>query len=139
MPLTDRLARVALLAGLATAAPLAIACGYCVEDRVAAVYDHQAVRAALGKHRHVAFFVVEGALERNDGVRSALVAAIEKGGGVRGTARVALDSAALSVAYDPARATPASLAAAANEPLAARGLALSPLRLIDASGEMRAP
>lgn len=131
--------RAAAAVVLAGASATALACGYCVEDRVAAVYDHQAVRAALGKHRHVAFFVVEGALERNDGVRSALVAAIEKGGGVRGTARVALDSAALSVAYDPARATPASLAAAANEPLAARGLALSPLRLIDASGEMRAP
>ena len=131
-----RSAAAMLLAG---AGGVALACGYCAEDRVAAVYDHDAVRGALAKHRNVGFFTVEGDFERTGAVRRALIAAVERSGGVKGSVRVALASAALSVADDPARTTPGLLAAAANKPLAARGLALSPLRVIDKSGRMREP
>ena len=117
----------------------AIACGYCIEDRVAAVYDHDAVEGALAKHRYVAFFAVEGYLVENDAARRTLVSAVEKGGGLKGTARVALENAAISVAYDPARTSLTALAAAANKPLAARGLVLAPLRVIDEGGVLREP
>lgn len=132
-------ARALAAALLAISSGAALACGYCIEDRVAAVYDHDAVSGAISRHRHVAFFSIEGDFVQDEALRRALVAAVEKGGGVKGTARVALESAALSVAYDPARTTLESLTAVANRPLAVKGLALSPLRLIDASGEMREP
>ena len=124
---------------LAAAAGTASACGYCIEDRVAAVYDHEAVEGALARHRNVAFFGIDGDVAVTEASRRALVSAVENAGGVKGTARVALDNAALSVAYDPGRTSLASLAAAANKPLAAKGLALSPLRLIDEGGKLREP
>jgi hypothetical protein len=126
----------ALAAG---ASRVAHASGNSAEVSLAAVYDHDAVEVAIAQHRNVAFFAVEGELALNDASRRALVGAVERSGGLKGTARVALESAAVSVAYDPVRTTLVSLTAAANKPLAAKGMALSPLRIIDASGKLREP
>jgi hypothetical protein len=40
---------------LALRATTALACGHCVEDRMAVVYDHPVVARALGARHHVAF------------------------------------------------------------------------------------
>ena len=37
-----------------------LACGYCIEDRVAAVYDQAVVDASARTHRTVAFLSIEG-------------------------------------------------------------------------------
>ena len=131
--------RAAMLAILASVSTTVIACGYCVEDRVAAVYDHDAVESAIAKHRHVAFFSIEGDLRQDEASRRALVAAVDGGGAVKGSARVALENAAVSVAYDPARTTLESLTRAANEPLAKKGLVLEAIRVIDEAGKLREP
>ncbi len=128
-----------MVIGLAFAAPCAYACGFCVEDRVAAVYDHAVVEAATAQHRAVAFFAVEGDLKPDAASRRALVAALEAGGGIRGSARVALENAACSIAYDPARVSLAQLTARAGKPLAARGLTLAALRVTDRLGELKEP
>jgi hypothetical protein len=57
--------RALLLAGLLAAAPLAGACGYCVEDKMAAAYDHAVVSRALAQQHHIAFFHVDGSSPRD--------------------------------------------------------------------------
>ena len=50
--------------GMATAlqSPGALACGHCVEDKIAAVYDHAMVTRSLAVKHRVAFFAIDGAL-----------------------------------------------------------------------------
>jgi hypothetical protein len=132
-------AAASLAALLILAARPAAACGFCVEDRVAAVYDRALVDKSLVQHRYVAFFSIEGAVNLDEATRLAVLAALNASGAVRGTARVSLESAAASVAYDPARGDLSRITAAASRLLASRGLALVALRIIDASGELKEP
>ena len=82
----------------------ALACGYCIEDKVAAAYDHAVLtKAAAAKHR-VAFFHVDGAAPR-----AALEKAVYAAGADRGSVRVATEQQALSFAFDPARTPLASI------------------------------
>jgi hypothetical protein len=118
---------------------LVLACGFCIEDRVAAVYDQEVVDHAVAKRQQVAFFAIEGPLEANAASRRAVVAALEASGAIRGTARVAVENAACSAAFDPARVDLARLAAAVERKLNARGLTLTPLRVLDSQGQLREP
>ncbi len=94
-----------LLAGL-LAAGQAFACGVCVEDRIASCYDHAVITQAKAQGGAVAFFAILGDIVRTEETRKALQQAIESTPGVRqGTARVSLENAALSFAFDPARLT----------------------------------
>ena len=131
--------RTALAGLLAGTSALGFACGFCIEDRVAAVYDHDVVAGAIAQRRHVAFFALEGPLAANEASRRAIVTALEAAGALPGTTRVALENAACSVAYDPRRTSLATLVKRANKPLAARGLALATLRMIDAGGILKEP
>ena len=38
----------------------ACACGVCIEDKVAATYDHAVIHAAIASHRQVIFVALEG-------------------------------------------------------------------------------
>ena len=40
-------------------AQAALACGYCVEDKIAAAYDHAVVVRAADRHHQVAFLSIE--------------------------------------------------------------------------------
>jgi hypothetical protein len=108
----------------------ALACGYCVEDKMAAVYDHAIVVRALERRHEVAFLAIEGPLPA-DGRRS-IESAIDAIRGVdRGTVRVSLDAASLSFAYDPRRPGLGPALRAIENTLAAKGLSFSILRVID--------
>ena len=110
----------------------ALACGVCVEDRVAAVYDHAIVVRALERRHEVAFLAIEEALPARAELRRSIEAAIEAAQGVdRGTARVSLESASLSFAYDPRRAGFGAVLASVEKKLAPRNLKLSMLRVIN--------
>ena len=124
---------------LAMAAIPAAACGFCVEDRVAAVYDQGAVDAARAGHRAVAFLGLDGEPAATETTRRALFAALEASGAIRGSTRVALENGACAFAYDPARTELPALVAGANRRLRDRHLALSVLRWIDANGTLREP
>ena len=111
---------------------MASACGYCIEDKIAAVYDYAVVTRALSRQHQVAFFALEGAMVAGEKSQRALQAAAESVAGVdKGSARVSIDPAALSAAFDPARASAASMERALSRKLAARGLSVSMLRVID--------
>jgi len=124
-----------LLAGGATAA---LACGYCIEDRVAAAYDHAVVSRALSARHHVAFCVIDGGLVPSDALRREIERTVESTRGVdRSSVKVSLETASLSFAYDPARAPLGPLLRGVNRKLAPKGLSLMPLRVIERYGELR--
>jgi hypothetical protein len=106
-----------------------IACGICVDDKVASAYDHGVVAGAKARGDAVAFLAIEGPLARSAETRGAVLRAIRSAGGVqRASARVSLESAALSFAYDPRRASVDAIRATLDGRLAPQGLKLRLLR-----------
>jgi len=127
-------------AGLALlSATAALPCGYCIEDRVAAVYDQAAVDHALQRKHHVAFLGIEGGVGAATDLR-AIRGALEGVAGVdKGSTRAKAENAAIAVAYDPARTSLSRVVSSANGSLAHRGVALAALRVIDEGGKLREP
>jgi hypothetical protein len=124
----------AALAGFLLLAPAAaaVACGYCVEDRVAAAYDHSVIVRALDRKHEVAFFAIEGALAANSQLSREIQNALESTRGVdRGTARVSLPAGSLSFAYDPARQKLGPIMRGLEKTLEPKGLRTSLLRVIN--------
>lgn len=130
-----------LLAALVLAcnAPAAFACGYCVEDKIAATYDHAVVVRALGQKHHVAFFHIDGPLVPGESTRRALEAAAESVAGVdKGSVRVSMETLTISFAFDPERAPLVTAQSALERKLAASKLSLMPLRVMDRTAELKA-
>jgi hypothetical protein len=124
--------RVIVLAALLALSHQALACGYCVEDKMAVVYDHATVTRALAQKHQVAFFHIEGELAPGPATKRALEGLANDLTGVdRGSARVSTESAALSVAFDPQRTPVAALQAALERKLAARRNTLMLLQVMD--------
>ena len=129
--------RTAALA-LALFLPLAAgACGFCIEDRVAAVYDQATVEKAMKEKRHVAFFGLEG--ESASLTARTVTAAFEAGGAQRGATRVSLADHACAVVYDPRQTSLERVAASAGRALGTRGVTLTALRVIDEGGKLKDP
>lgn len=129
------------LAGLmlALCSTTALACGHCVEDKIAAVYDHARVMQALDRKHHVAFFAIDGMLTLADGASRALETLAESAIGVdKGSAHASAESAALAVAFDPKRTTFAAVQKTLERKFAGRKLTLQPLRLMDKPAQMKA-
>jgi len=125
----------ALTAGFAATS---FACGYCIEDKIAAVYDHAVVTRATAQKHQVVFFAVEGQMPAGDASRHALEAIAESAAGVdKGSARVSIESASLSVAFNPARAPFAGMERSLSRKLAARGLSVAILRVMDQPAELK--
>ncbi len=131
--------RIAVLALLAVAAAgPAAACGHCIEDKIAAAYDHAEVGRALQAKHAVAFFGIDGLRAGGEPLRQQIMRALEATPGVdRGSARVSLEGASLSFAFDPARVRLAEVSRAAERRLAAQGLTLLPLRVMDRMAELK--
>ena len=124
--------RALLVGALLALSQQALACGYCVEDKIAAVYDHATVTRALAQKHHVAYFHIEGALVPGAATKRALEAIANSMNGTdQGTARASVESTALSVAFDPQRTTVASLQAALERKLAAKNNSLMLLQVLD--------
>ena len=105
------------------------ACGVCIDDKIASCYDHAVVTSAKARGHAVAFFAIKGDIVRSPQTRNAVVAAIAALPGVqRTTARVSLENAALSFAFDPARTSPEVAGRELGRRLGAKGLSLSLLR-----------
>jgi hypothetical protein len=132
------MARSLVLAVLLGAASPALACGYCVEDKIASTYDHALVTRAVGMGHHVAFYHLDGALTQNDATKRALLSAAESVTGVdKGSARVALDTMTISFAFDPRRTSLVSAQSALDRKLAGRKLSLFPMRVIERPAELK--
>ena len=71
-------------------------------NHVAAVYDHAVVDRAIRARHAVAFFALEGQLQTGSVAEARLRSLADLASAAdRGTARVSIAAAALSVAYDP--------------------------------------
>ena len=117
----------------------ALACGHCVEDKIAAVYDHANVMQALKRKHHVAYFAIDGTLPPADDTRQMLESLAESAGGVdKDSARASVDSAALAIAFDPKRTTFAAVQKTLERKFAGSKLTLQPLRIMDKPAQMKA-
>ena len=124
------IAPVALAVSLgmvAAARTPAHACGHCLEDKVAATYDHAVLTRAARDGHVVVFADVRGPAAGGGPALKAFIArTLAAAPGVdAGTVRVSLDPPAASFACDPARHTPGALIAAVNPRLATKGLRLA--------------
>lgn len=115
----------------------ALACGYCVEDRIAAVYDHAVLTQALKRQHHMAFFAIVGTPATGARTRRALEVIAESATAVdKGSARVSIETATLALAFDPQRTTVPVIQQAIERQLAGKHLTLQLLRKIDQNGQM---
>ena len=122
----------ATLAALLLVSAQAMACGYCVEDKIAATYDHAVVTQAMAQKHHVAFFHVDGTAKS----RAALERAAYSSPAVdRGTVRVSGDLLTLSFAFDPARGNLGAVHSRIEKQL---GVPLMPLEVMERSGDLKA-
>jgi hypothetical protein len=112
----------------------AAACGYCVEDKIAATYDHAVLTRAFAQKHHVAFFHVEGAASGRRGLEQAVysVPAVD-----RGTARISADLLTVSFAFDPARATLGAIHARIEKQLAAHRVSLMPFEIMQRPPDLK--
>jgi len=110
-------------------------CGYCVEDKIAAVYDHAAVSRALEAHQTVVFFAIDGTLRPGGTETRKLEKLFSSVPGIA-TVKLSVEQAAVAVAYDPKRINLAAVEKALERKLAPLGLSLLPLRVMDRPGEL---
>ena len=123
----------------AAATSAALACGYCVEDKIAGVYDHAAVSKAIAQKHVVVFFALEGRLRPGEPERRRIASVARSVPGVDPVSvRLSMELAALALAYDPGRTTLARLENALARKLAPIGLTLLNMRMMDSPGDLAA-
>ncbi|HSQ02554.1 MAG TPA: hypothetical protein VLN59_00885 [Burkholderiales bacterium] len=89
--------------------PPGYACGYCIEDKMASVYDGALVAQAVRDKHRVAFFALVGPLSPDAAKREAIVHLVESVRGIdRHSTRLSVENAALSFSFD-ANAVPFAL------------------------------
>jgi hypothetical protein len=116
--------RAALL-GLLFASSQALACGVCVEDKIAAVYDHAAMQKAFAAKRSVAFFHIDGKLVAGERTRRAIAGIARATPGVDAqSVRVSVELASLALAFDGRRTSLVKVQESLEGRLAAQGLSL---------------
>jgi hypothetical protein len=119
-------AALALLLMLGSAA--SFGCGYCVEDRIAAVYDHALMQRSLASGHPVLFFAWDGPLMRNEISRQKIMAiAVAVAGVDKDSTRVSVEPAAVAIAFDPQQSNATAVEAALQKKL--QSLKISVVRL----------
>jgi len=110
---------------------IASACGACVEDKVAATYDHHVVTSALA-HKHVVVFAaVEGSGGAKALAGAAKKAATRIGGIDASSVRAAHEpAAALAFAIDPGKQTPERALLAIEQGVTDKPVKLTLLRVL---------
>jgi hypothetical protein len=130
---------IGALVVLALNATGAVACGVCIEDRAAVVYDHAVVERAVVRKHQVAFFALDGVERlsepRGRSVRQLAEAAV---GVDRGSARVSLDPVSLSLAFDAQKGSVAQLQRDLARRLAPARLEVRLLQVLDPAAQDRA-
>ena len=116
--------------------PAVLACGYCIEDKIASVYDHASVSRALSQKHLVVFFVLEGRLSATSTEKNSLENIANSVPGVDlGSAKVSVETASLAVSINTALKPFASVESSLQKKLLLRGLSLQLLRVMDKPAE----
>ena len=125
-----RAAWLGLLCAAATSN--ALACGVCVEDKIAAVYDHAAVTQALGAKHVVVFFAIDGKLVAGERTRGTIEAIARSAPGVdRASVRVSVELASLALAFNAQRTNLATVQSVLDKKLVPMGLSLLAMQVKD--------
>jgi hypothetical protein len=122
---------------LAVAPMLAAACGVCIEDKMAATYDHAVITLAFNRGHAVVFAdMLDVASSSADQTRK-IIQAVEAAPGVdRGSVRVSYNPAAISFAFDERRADAQKVLVAAESALKS-GVHFSLIRAVRPPQESR--
>lgn len=122
----------------ASSAP-SLACGVCVEDKVAATYDHAVVTRAGTQHHLVVFGEMKGAVDMKALAGKIAPAAARVRGIDPGTVRTSASPPAFSFALDPRARSPESAVADLQKRMRTQGATLSILRVMssDATATVR--
>ena len=124
-------AQLSLLITTLSASTAAFACGVCIEDRVAATYDHAVVVKAAADHRIMVFAAVDGQAPAKVLAASARRAAARIEGVDPASVRSSAEPAgALSFALDPSVQTPESAISAIARASTQKGLRLTLLKVV---------
>ena len=108
-----------------------IACGHCIEDKVAAVYDHAIVAKAVHEKHVVAFFGIEGPLVVNSASKQEIQKMMSSINGIDpNTSRISLETGSISLAFNPAILTYPALLEGLDKKLKSKKLSIFPLDLI---------
>ncbi len=123
-------AQLCLLVATLAASTVVLACGVCIEDRVAATYDHAVVTKAAAEHKVMVFAAVDGhgpakALAASAGQAAGRLAGVDRSS-VRSAAEPA---AAVSFALDPRAQTPERALSAIAQNATQKGMKLTLLRV----------
>jgi hypothetical protein len=123
--------RAALLA-LLLASSQVLACGVCVEDKIAAVYDHAAVHQALAAKRTVVFFHIDGKLVVDERTKRSISSIARSTPGVDGASvRVSCELASMALAFDGRRTNLVKVQESLEKRLSAQGLSLLAMQVRD--------
>ena len=117
-------------AALALSAAGAFACGVCIEDKVAAAYDHAAVQQALGRGEVVVFAEVRGRGAAKDFVAAARDAAKRVPGVTAQSVRAADAPASLSFSVKPQSRSPEAALAAIERAASTSAVRLELLKVL---------
>ena len=80
----------------------AFACGYCLQDRFASVYDHVLVAKTKQLNQKMLYLVWDGPAARDETTKRHLIAIASRLQGVtKGSVRVALEPPTIGLAYQP--------------------------------------
>jgi len=109
----------------------AIACGHCIEDKVAAVYDHAIVIKAVHEKHIVAFFGIEGPLVVNTASKQDIQKILGSINGVDpNTSRISLETGSMSLAFNPIIVSYPTLLDTLDKKLKAKKLSVFPLEVL---------
>ena len=110
----------------------ALACGVCVEDKIAAVYDHAAVHQALAAKRTVVFFHIDGKLVVNERTKRSISDIARATPGVdAASVRVSCELASMALAFDGRRTNLVKVQESLEKRLSAQGLSLLAMQVRD--------
>jgi len=120
------------LVALLLACSQALACGVCVEDKIAAVYDHAAVHQALAAKRTVVFFHIDGKLVADERTRRSIASVARTTPGVdAASVRVSCELASMALAFDGRRTNLVKVQESLEKRLSAQGLSLLAMQVRD--------
>ena len=109
----------------------AIACGHCIEDKVAAVYDHAIVVKAVHEKHIVAFFGIEGPLVVNTASKQDIQKILGSINGVDpNTSRISLETGSMALAFNPTLLSYPALLDTLDKKLKAKKLSVFPLEVL---------
>lgn len=123
--------RAGLLALLLASGP-ALACGVCVEDKIAAVYDHAVVQQALAAKHTLVFFAIDGKLVANERTRRSIAEMARATPGVDArSVRVSTELASMALAFDARRTSLVKVQESLEKRLSSLGLSLLAMQVKD--------